>query len=150
LRQNDPFLTTVLSIFEPILAFLGHQDAEAMAALRDHYPRFRKAHDDGKVGHHVLIARSDALPTEHTFELVVATAERYQKLGYEYMVTSAANQWTGAACEVLGGISVHYAPFQAMKTIVESAEPLEDTVTSPNGYISNKDSGSMFYVIRLD
>ncbi len=149
-RQNDPFLSAVLSFFEPIFALLGSQDAESMAALRGHYPGFRKAHDDGKVGHHFLIARSDALPTEHTFELVVATAERYQKLGYEYMVTSGVNQWTGAACEVLGGTPVHYAPFQAAKTIPESAEPLEDTVTSSNGYISNKDSGSMFYVIHLD
>jgi hypothetical protein len=30
-----------------------------------------------------------------------------------------------------------------------SAEPLEDVTTSPNGFLSGKDSRGMFYVIRL-
>jgi hypothetical protein len=31
-----------------------------------------------------------------------------------------------------------------------SDEPLEGVVTSPKGFLSDKDSGGMFYVIRLD
>jgi hypothetical protein len=50
----------------------------------------------------------------------------------------------------LGGVHVHFAPFQAHPAVRKSAEPLEGTVTSPNGFLSDKDSGCMFYVIRLD
>jgi hypothetical protein len=78
-----------------------------------------------------------------------ALAAHYQALGYAYMVIEATNQWTGAACEVLGGVRVHFAPYQGQHTVRQSAEPLEGIVTSVNGWLSNKDSGSMFYVIRL-
>jgi hypothetical protein len=30
-----------------------------------------------------------------------------------------------------------------------SGEPLEGIMTSPNGFLSEKDGGSMFYVIRV-
>jgi hypothetical protein len=80
---------------------------------------------------------------------VAATAEHYQTLGYAFMVIEATNQWTRAACEILGGVRVHFAPFRARLTVRQSAEPLEGTVTTPDGFLSDKDSGSMFYVIRL-
>jgi hypothetical protein len=47
------------------------------------------------------------------------------------------------------GVPVRFAPFQAQPTVRLSAEPLEGVVTSPNGFVSDKDSGGMFYVIRL-
>ena len=47
------------------------------------------------------------------------------------------------------GVPVHFAPFQAQPTVRLSAEPLEGVVTSPNGFVFDKDSGGMFYVIRL-
>jgi hypothetical protein len=96
-----------------------------------------------------MVARSDALAKADTFELVAASAEHYQALGYAFMVVEATNQWTGAACEALGGVPVHFAPFQAQPTVRQSAVALEDVVTSSNGFLSDKDSGSMFYVIRL-
>lgn len=65
------------------------------------------------------------------------------------MLVEATNQWTGAACEALGGGRVHFAPFQSRPAVRRSAEPLPDVVTSSNGYLSDKDSGSMFYAIRL-
>ena len=102
-----------MAAYEPVYAQLGAQDVEALAALSDRYPAFRKAYAEGKVGHHLLIARSDALAKEDAFELVAASAERYQALGYGYMVTEATNQWTGAAFEALGGVRVHFAPFRA-------------------------------------
>ncbi len=149
LREDDPFLGASLAAYEPVYAQLGAQDVEALAALSDRYPTFRKAYAEGKVGHHLLIARSDALAKADTFELVAAGAERYQGLGYGYMVTEATNQWTGAAFEALGGARVHFAPFRARPTVSKSAEPLEDVSTSPDGFLSDKDSGGMFYVLRL-
>jgi hypothetical protein len=148
-REDDPFLDAVLATHEPVIAQLGAQDVEALTALSDLYPSFREAYARGKVGHHLLVARSDALAKVDTFELVAASAERYRALGYEFMVTEATNQWTGAAFEALAGVRAHFAPFQARRTVRKSAEPLEGVVTSPNGFLSDKDSGGMFYVIRL-
>jgi hypothetical protein len=148
-RQDDLFLTAVVSLVDPILTLLGAQDAEALTALCAQYPSFREAYTVGKVGHHFMVARSDVLAKADTFELVAASAERYQSLGYAYMVIEATNQWTGAACEALGAVRVHFVPYQGRHAVRQSPEPLEGIVTSPNGWLSNKDSGSMFYVIRL-
>ncbi len=128
---------------------MGAQDAEALTALSERYPALREAYGEGKVSHHLLIARSDDCPTEDTFELVAASAERLRALGYSYMVTEATSQWTGAAFEALSGIRVHFAPFQTTQVVPQSAEPLEGVTTSPNGFLSDKDSGGMFYVLRL-
>jgi hypothetical protein len=148
-REDDPFLDTVLAVWEPVYAALGAQDAEALTALSERYPVFREAYAQGKVSHHFLVARSEDLPKGDAFELVAASAERSQALGYSYMVTEATHQWTGAAFEALAGVRVHFAPFQAQPTVRKSEEPLEGVVTSPNGFLSDKDSGGMFYVIRL-
>jgi hypothetical protein len=148
-RQDDPFLSAVFSFVTPILTLLSTQDAEALTALCAQYPAFRQAYEQGHVGHHFMVARSETLPKADTFELVAASAEHYQALGYRYMVIEASNQWTGAACEVLGGVRVHFAPYQARYAVRQSVEPLADLVTSANGWLSDKDSGSMFYVIRL-
>ena len=148
-RQNDPFLNAVISFIGPIFTLLSRQDTEALTALCSQYPTFQKAYAQGKVGHHFMVARSDALAKADAFELVAASAAHYQSLGYAYMVIEATNQWTGAACEVMGGVCVHFEPFQGRHAVRQIAEPLEDVVTSPNGWLSNKDSGSMFYVIRL-
>jgi hypothetical protein len=148
-RRGDPFLDAVLAFVEPVFALLGAQDAEAMKALSVAYPEFRDAHAAGKVGHHFMVARSEALPTSDAFELVAATAAHYRALGCAFMVIEATNQWTGAACETLGATRVHFAPFRAQRTVRWSPEPLADTVTSPDGFLSGKDSGSMLYVIRL-
>ena len=149
LREDDPFLNAVVSAWEPVYAALGAQDAESLAALSERYPAFRKAYDEGKVSHHLLVARSDDLPKDDTFELVAASAERGRALGYEYMVTEATNQWTGAAFEALDGVRVHFSPFRARPAVPKSDEPLEDATTSTDGYLSDKDSGGMFYVVRL-
>ena len=148
-REDDLLLDTVVGVWEPVYAALGAQDAEALTALSERYPEFREAYEQGKVGHHLLVARGDDLPKEDAFELVAASAERYRTLGYEYMVTEATNQWTGAAFAALGGVRVHFSPFQAQSTVRKSDEPLEGVVTSPNGFLSDKDSGGMFYMIRL-
>jgi hypothetical protein len=77
-RRGDPFLDAVLAFVEPVFALLGAQDAESIKALSIAYPEFRGAHAAGEVGHHFTVARSDALPEEDAFELVAATAARYQ------------------------------------------------------------------------
>ena len=148
-REDDPFLDTVVSVWEPVYGALGAQDATALTALSERYRAFREAYAQGKVSHHILIARSDDLAKGDTFELVAAGAERCRTLGYEYVVTEATNKWTGAAFEALGGVRVHFAPFLVQEAVRKSNEPLEDVVTSSDGFLADKDSGGMFYVIRL-
>jgi hypothetical protein len=148
-RKGDPFLAAVLGFVEPILALLGRQDAEGLAALGERYPGFTEALGAGRVGHHFMVARADALPKADTFELVAATAAHYRELGYAFMLVEATNQWTGAACEILNGVRVHFAPFRARPAVWKSPVPLEYAVTSPSGFLAAKDSGSMLYVICL-
>jgi hypothetical protein len=128
---------------------LGAQDAEALTALSERYPEFREAYAQDMVSHHFLVARASDLPKGDAFELVAASAERCQALGYSYMVTEATNQWTGAAFEALGGVHVHFRPFLVQPAVRKSDEPLEGITRSPNGFLSGKHSGGMFYVIRL-
>jgi hypothetical protein len=148
-REGDPFLDAALTWIEPILNMLAAQDAEAVTALCDRYPAFLDAYAHGKVGHHFIVARTDTLAKEDAFELVAGSAERYRTLGFAYMLIEATNQWTGAACEALGAVRVHFSPYQAKPVVRRSAEPLDDVVTSPTGFLSDKDSGSMFYALRL-
>jgi hypothetical protein len=115
-RQDDPFMAAVLTAWEPVITSLGTQDAEALTALATKYPGFQEAYAQGKVVHHALVARSDALAQADTFEIVSASAERHQAFGYAFIVTEATNQWTGEAFEALGGVRGHFAPFQAQRT----------------------------------
>jgi hypothetical protein len=149
LREDDPFLSTALAFVEPVMELLGDQDAAALDALSEHDDGFRSALAQGRVGHHFMVARSDVLPTLDTFELVAATAEHYRELGFAFVIVEATNQWTGAACEVLNGTRVHFAPFRSRAVVQASAAPLEDRLTSPDGRLAAKDSGSMLYVLRL-
>ena len=56
---------------------------------------------------------------------------------------------TGAACEALHGVRVHLAPFRAVPVYPAVSQRLADEPASADGFISHKDSGSMFYVLRL-
>src|SRR5262249_8231071 len=83
-RRADPFLDAVLAFVEPVFALLGAQDAEALHALSVAYPEFGDAHAAGRVGHHFMVARSDALPKGDAFELVASTAAHYHRLGHAF------------------------------------------------------------------
>lgn len=144
-REDDPFLEAVLAYIEPILDMLSRQDAEATTVLADRYPAFADALAAGRVGHHFMIARSDELPRDDAFELVAATMEHFRDAGFSYVIVEASKQWTGAACEALGGVRVHFAPYRTQAVV-----PIRgDSTTSPDGFLSDKDSGCMLYLHRL-
>jgi hypothetical protein len=103
LREDDLFLDTVVSVWEPVYGALGAQDAEALTALSERYPEFGEAYEKGKVSHHLLIARSDELPKGDAFELVAASAERCRALGYEYMVTRLPTSGRGRPSRLWAG-----------------------------------------------
>lgn len=149
LRTDDPFMDAAYSFFQRIHYLLISQESVALNYLSHSYTDFKTALETGKVGILFMIARSPLLPTEDTFELVAASLERFRELGYEYVVTAAANQWTGAAFELPGAVRVHYAPYRLEKQVGESEEGLWDVTWSKDGYLSDKDSGCMFYVIRI-
>ncbi len=143
------FSKVIIGVMQPIVNMLISQEEASIAALSDKYPEFHKALIDARVGELFMIARSPLLPREDTFEMVAASLERFRDLGHHYVVTAAANQWTGAAFEIMGGVRVHFAPYRAKKTVKESLEPLPDETSTRDGFISAKDSGCMFYMIRL-
>jgi hypothetical protein len=148
-RVDDPFLAALFPYLEPVLVLLGTQDSMGVTALCEQYPAFAQAYAHGRVGHHFMIARSDELSKLDTFELLAGTVLRYQQLGYEYVLVEATNQWTGAACEALGAVRVQYAAFRATTLLPVGAVAVAETAVSPDGFIAHKNSGSMFYVLRL-
>ncbi|MGB5368807.1 MAG: hypothetical protein WBN18_00100 [Flavobacteriaceae bacterium] len=149
MRNGDPFLEAVLVHVNPIMNLIYTQEHIAMQALAHQYPALQKARAQGMVGMHFLVARSPELPKDHTFELVAASAEHLQKQGFEYMVVTATNQWTGAACEVLGATRVHFAPFRDRERLARKAVASAEEPFSNDGYLAEKDSGMFFYVLKL-
>lgn len=149
LRKSDPFLDAVWLADKPIFDLIFAQEHEATEALKEKYPDFKIALAQEKVGLHFMVAKSPELPTEDAFELVASSAERFMNDGFKYMLTCASNQWTGAACEVLNGTRVHFTSFRSKQRVstAENASPTESY--SEDGYISQKDSGAMFYIIKL-
>jgi hypothetical protein len=149
MRTDDRFLAAVDSFLAPIMALLHAQETAALPALSRSVAGFGEAYAAGRVGHPFMAARSDALAKEDAFELLAVTVERFRESGHRFLCLEATNQWSGAACEVMGGVRVHFAPYQARPAVRLSAEPLPAIVTSSNGYLSDKDSGSMLYAIAL-
>lgn len=149
LRKSDPFIDAVLFCDQPILNLIFAQEHDALEALKKKFPDFQKALQQKEVGLHFMVARSPELPTEHTFELVAASAETFKNHGFKYMVTCASNQWTGAACEVLNGTKVHFFPYRAKQAVAKKEGASLSEPYSEDGFISDKDSGAMFYVVKL-
>ncbi len=148
-REKDPFLEAIFSHYGPIVNFLQMAEQKAMDALKKKYPAFRKALKLGKVGSIYMIARSNELSSEHTFGLFATSCEHFREQGYEYIIISATNQWTGAACEVLSGVRVYFSPFRNLKRIATEYEAAENEPYSQDGFIAGKDSGVMIYTMKL-
>ncbi len=148
-RDGDPFLDAILCADKPIVELLFEQEHAALEALKEQYTSFKTALKEEKVGLHFMVAKVAHLPTEYAFELVAASARHFYECGFEYMVTCASNQWTGAACEVLNGVRVHFSPYRTIQRVDNSLTVSLHAAHSEDGYISKKDSGAMFYVIKL-
>jgi hypothetical protein len=138
-----PFAEFASTFKAPILDFLHEQDDAAMDGLFETYADFKTALAAGKVGGVSMIAKNDHLPSEHAFELFAVVVEHFKSLGYEYAITGASNQWTGAAAELINGVRAHFYPYRFYQ--------IKDSpyTTTSDGYISYKDSGIMFYIMKL-
>jgi len=146
---EELFFQAVTSYAKPVIQMLMSQEEASLTTLSNAYADFKEAYESGKVGELFMIARSPLLPTEDTFELVAATMERFKQLGYKYVATAAANQWTGAAFEAMGGVRVYFSPYRATQQLKLSKEGLADETSSSDGYLAAKDSGCMFYILRV-
>lgn len=149
-REPDPFMEACFMFNKPVFELIFPQEHEALEALKNTYPEFQIALEKHKVGSHFLVAGSPELPSEDAFELVAASAQTFKEQGFEYMIVGAVNEWTGAACEVLNGTRVHFVPFRAEQRVPATREALPTDRYSEDGFLSDKDSGSMFYVIKLN
>jgi hypothetical protein len=148
-RTEDPFLDAVVQYQDPILNFFYKPEHKALLTLDEKFPSFRSAHQAGKIGYIFMIARSPELPSNHIFELFAASFEHFQKEGFEYMVVTGTNNWTGAASEALGATRVYFAPFRDKSRIAVEQEAKEHEPYSNDGFISAKDSGVMIYSVKL-
>jgi hypothetical protein len=149
LRQGDPFLKAMFVYQDPILDFIHKHENTAIQALSDAYQDFEKALNLGKVGYILMIARSPELPSEHTFELFAASFEHFHRHGYEYMMITGTNQWTGAACEALGSARIYFWPFRDEQRVAVENKANQNEPYSSDGFISNKDSGLMIFALKL-
>jgi hypothetical protein len=148
-RTGDSFLDAVFQYQHPIVDFFHQAELEAVSALGDKYPAFKSAHQSGKVGYIFMIARSPELPSERVFELFAASFEHLQGEGFEYMLVTGTNNWTGAACEALGAARVYFTPFRDRPRVATEETAKDDEPYSTDGYISAKDSGAMVYAVKL-
>lgn len=148
-RKDDPFLQAMFSYQNPILDFIHKHEHTAIHALSNAYPDFEKALESGKIGYIAMIARSAELPSEHTFELFAASFEHFKKHGYEYMMITGTNQWTGAACEALGSARIYFWPFRDKQRVADEKTATQNEPYSSDGFISNKDSGLMIFALKL-
>lgn len=148
-KVAHPFIDAISPFIDPPLELVVQQEHEAIGAICNKYAGFAEAYEKGMVGCHFLIARSSSLPAEDTFELVLSSAKHFKKLGYSFLVVSATNNWTGAACEALHGIRVHFSPYRTINRVKETIHASPQEAHSSDGFISDKDSGSMFYLIKL-
>jgi hypothetical protein len=48
---------------------------------------------------------------------LTATADRYRALGDPFVMVEARTQSTGAACEALGGVRVHFEPLRTPQVV---------------------------------
>lgn len=148
-RESDPFMNACFMFNKPVFELIFPQEHEAIDALKNTYPKFELALKNYKVGSHFLVAKSPGLPSEDTFELVAASAQIFKEQGFEYMIVGAVNEWTGAACEVLNGTRVHFVPFRAEQRVPTTLKAMPTERHSEDGFLSDKDSGSMLYIIKL-
>ncbi len=148
-RKDDPFLQAMFSYQNPILDFIHKHEHTAIHALSNAYPDFEKALESGKIGYIAMIARSAELHSEHTFELFAASFEHFKKHGYEYMMITGTNQWTGAACEALGSARIYFWPFRDKQRVADEKTATQNEPYSSDGFISNKDSGLMIFALKL-
>ncbi|HLX92695.1 MAG TPA: hypothetical protein VKR32_13485 [Puia sp.] len=148
-RVDDSFKEGILAFTKPIVDVLQEQERCAIHELGVKYADFLEACKTGKVVDFFMVARSDYLGGEYAFELVAASIENFKARGYRFVVTSAANPWTGAAFELLNAVRVHYTPYRERKRVAKSETGLPEEVSSSDGYISAKESGCMFYVLSI-
>lgn len=148
-RVTDPLMVAVSKEFEPIHKIVSNSENQAHDLLKEKYPEFDIALANKKVCTIYQLAKSEDLPSEHAFELFASAMEELKNKGFSYMVTCAANQWTGSACEVFNGIRVNFEPYRAVQRVNKSGDNILTEPYTNDGFISNKDSGLMYYIVKL-
>lgn len=148
-RTEDPFMDAVFLYQNPVVNFFYKPEHKALLTLSEKFPSFRNAHQMGKIGYISMIARSPDLPSNHIFELFAASFEHFKKEGFEYMVITGTNNWTGAASEAMGAARICFAPFRDKYRVAIKKSANDNESYSDDGFISGKDSGAMIYTIKL-
>ena len=135
----------------PIGQLIEDMEGAAVPALITAYPAMKQAFEQHKVTCAFMISKSSQIEVSHSLpvDLFRAHMEQQIALGHKYIVTEASNPWTGAVMEAMGATPTYFAPHRSIGGIVKSDEPVEEGPSSSNGYVSDKDSGIMYYAGRF-
>lgn len=147
--RNNSYLSAVFGLYSTILELLFAQEQEAINILTQKYSNFKVAFNNNKVATTLMLAKEDEFSKESAFELFIRAIELLQNKGFKYVVIAASNQWTGAACEMLNATRVNYKPFRDVQRVPTISNASDFEMHSTDGFISDKDSGIMFYIIKL-
>ena len=131
----------------PIGKLIGDIEGAAVRSLTTTYPAMKQAFEQHKVTCAFMISKSSQIEVSQSLpvDLFRAHFEQQIALGHEYFVTEATNPWTGAVMEAMGATPTYFAPHRSIGGIVKSDVPVKEGPSSPNGYVSDKDSGIMYY-----
>ena len=135
----------------PIEQLIGNMEGTAVPSLTTTYPAMKQAFEQHKVTCAFMISKSSKIEVSRSLpvDLFRAHFEQQIALGHEYFVTEASNPWTGAVMEAMGATPTYFAPHRSIGGIVKSDVPVKEGPSSPNGYVSDKDSGIMYYAGRF-
>ena len=125
-------------------------DNHGLAELCRQFPDFENAIRGKKVAEACMLGKGNhASDSREPFELLYRLFFHLQTLGYSYMYVLASAHWTGAFLEMAGAVRVYFCPWQGKRPLPVGVTPQPSQPCSPNGWMSDKDSGLMMYVVRL-
>lgn len=147
--REDEFMQSIIGMHLPGLELVFSQEHDALDHLTSNYNAFKTALEEDQVVNLLMLAKTELFSTTQMFALLVKTIKQLKTKGIKYVTASASNQWSGAALEALNASRVHYSPFRNKKRVALTKNATENEVHSKDGYLSDKDSGMMFYIIKL-
>ena len=135
----------------PVKRYVDNMENTAIPALVSSYPPLQKAFENEKVTCCFMISKSSLhpVPLSLPVDLFRAHMEQQIELGMEYFVTEATNPWTGAVMEAMGATPTFFSPHRSVEGVIKSDKAVKEGPSSSNGWVSDKDSGAMFYVGRF-
>ena len=144
--------TFLKQCYFPLDALLECTTNEGFAALCKRFPDFVEAWQAGCVVEGAMLGKAaHVVDKREPLEIFYRAFFHCQALGYRYLFVLATSHWTGAIMEAMGAVRVSFEPFQGKISVPlnKDGKALGGSPSSSNGWLSDKDSGVMMYVVAL-